>query len=239
MQISPSKSLLSKLGEACSELSYETEHGSNLVSSHHSPPAERLTFVSPKISPASGSVTGLCTAFSNTSDSGSSGSMYFTPSSSGNGLISPVSGVSPAKDPLELPLAQSGPASPFNFPGHLVGFPEPAESPSQSSNTPIRNVDARSTPAQLSLLFQPHSSLGRTATSPGPQLGLRQMSSDSHSNSSPLRDPVRHDPTLMNDTDTARLLSQVQSLGDEAMSKYKKLSTYEVDQPSFYQLKFY
>ena len=159
--------------------------------------------------------------------------MYFTPSSNGNGLCSPNPGVSPATDPLELPLAQSGPVSPFNFPGRLVGFSEPAESPSPSSNMPIRNVDARSPPASLSLLFQPHYSPGRTTTLTGPQLAFRQISSSSHRNSSPLRDPVRHDPTPMDDTDTTCLLSQVQTLGDEAMSKYQKLSTHEVDQPSF------
>ncbi len=237
MQISPSKCLLSKLGEAtCSKLSYENEHGSSLGSSHHSP-AEHLTFVSPRISPASGSVTGLCnqspTALSNTYDFGSPGSMYFTPSSNGNGPLSPIPGVSPAIDLPELPLAQSGPASPFNFPGRLVGFSEPAESPSQSSNMPIRNVDARFPPASSSLLFQPHYSPGRTTTITGPQFAFRQISSSSHSNSSPLRDPVRHDPTPMDDTDTICLLSQVQSLGDEAMSKYQKLSAHEVDQPSF------
>ncbi len=231
MQVSPfplhADSLSSKHGDYDSEYSgqsYEAKDGDPI------PTAERLTGVPSKISSASDSDSVIGAVQSPTARSDISGctsldSLYFTPSYDGNATFSPVI------DPLELPQAQSGPPSPFDFPGRLVGFSsDAAESshtmlPSGAPDPPFLDINARPASTHMPLLFQPHSP--RAATSPVPQLALRQMPSELHGTPSLLCDSVRRDPKSVDGTTV--LLSQVQSLGDEAISMYRKLSPHEVE----------
>lgn len=168
-----------------------------------------------------------CDAFDFDSDS-----PFFTPE--GSGTSSPTTAISLALDPLEFPHAQSGPASPFVFPGNLVGFSELAVPLNEESSFDVpvaqfHNNSAQTAPIQLPLLFQPHSLLDHAATGPGSQIASEQTSSAFHCTCPMSCNAVGGDsvPT----SGAASVISQVLLLGDEAMSAYgsRKLSAYEVE----------
>lgn len=162
-------------------------------------------------------------------------SPFFTPMTGSAPSESPASAIFLGMEPLELPEAQSDPPSPFIFPGDLVGF---SDSLGQVSNEvssldvpviPFDNIDDQTAPMQLPLLFQSHFLPDHPATSPGSQVASKQTSCASHCTCPGSSNAVGDDSVLT--SAAASVISQVQLLGNEAMSAYKsrKLSVYEVE----------
>lgn len=222
-----------------SDSSYEpapdSEDGSKPISSHpsptqqpeymaHSPPKSSTAFSSAMIPFNPAQTTDDAFQF----DLSDSDSPFFTPMTSATSL--PTLAISPALDPLRLPQAQSGPPSPFAFPGNLVGFSELVQSSNEVSSFDVPSqfcdVDARPAAIQLPLLFQPHSSLDHAATSPGSLITSKQTSNESHCTSSMSFNTVGDGFS----SGAASLKSQIELFGDEAISAYRsqKLSAYEV-----------
>lgn len=165
-----------------------------------------------------------------------SNTQYCTPIGSGCTTFPPDLAFSHPMGTLNLPPAQSDPPSPFNFPGNLLGFSELVQPAAQvlysdtgAPYSPTRDVGSGASPVHFPLLFRPHPPVSRVAASPVSQLSPQHMALESWSTSSASRNPVVHDSKTMGDK--ASIMSQVRSLGEEAVSAYKsqKLFAYEVN----------